>query len=95
MQLIRYALIALMAGVAVSNCVDTFYQFDWDSLLLMIGFGLMALAGLLNHKLIWPYEVTADYIPRVSALASGGMFTTGEVLVCLGIAIKVIRAFIA
>lgn len=95
MQLLRYGLIALMASVAVSNGLDTFTQFDWDNLQLMLGFALMALAGLLNHTLIWPYEVAADYVSRMSNSKSKTLFSIGEVLVCLGIVIKVIQAFSA
>ncbi len=95
MQLFRYGLIALLASVAVSNALDTFNQFDWDNLLLMFGFAFMALAGLLNHMLIWPYEVAADYVPRMPSSMSKTLFWGGEVLVCLGIVIKVIQAFIA
>lgn len=95
MNLFRYFLILLAASVAVSNAYESYSAFDWDTLLLAFGFGFIAFGAWSNNTLVWPYEVAADYAPRISESASQAIFNCGQMLVCLGVVTKVVQAFLA
>jgi hypothetical protein len=92
MNLFRYFWIVLLAFVAVSSAFETYTAFEWASLFLALGFGLIAFGAWFNNTLIWPYEVSADYVPRTSVLVSRSVFGLGQALVCIGLAIKLIQA---
>ncbi len=95
MNFFRYFLILLVASVAVSNAFDSYTAFDWDTLLLALGFGFIAFGAWSNNTLMWPYEVAADYAPRISESASKAIFNCGQMLVFLGAVIKIAQAFLA
>jgi hypothetical protein len=95
MHLFRYVWIFLLASCAVLNAAELVTLFDWDSLLLMFGFGLTALAALTNHTLIWPHGVAPDYTPRIPKLISRLIFGWGQALIYLGFGVKMVQAFMA
>nr|WP_314902047.1 hypothetical protein [uncultured Deefgea sp.] len=84
MHRIRYVWIGLCLALSVFYVRKLQTQFAWDDLCLVLGWGLLGFVALVNAKLVWPYEVSAEYQPKVSQTLSVSLLVLSYVLLMVG-----------